>query len=720
MQNDKFEFVIPFAFPINEIQTNVEYADTEKPSGVSYLILTLINEFAGNDLSMANVMAAIGVPEDLYHIFVREVLELISNGIIRINDDVDNEVSLDTFADLRINDFAMTEMGKDIFQSEILPSKKRMSMHSTIYHDPVTQTLSKNPPAAFIIETPGAQVPFDNPNQLEAWLNTNKMQFDIKKDQRILSIAITEKTVKAINRNSKVILDVNMHQCDIRFDNNEINQFFAKYLEQDYVTSVLLNSRPDWPVIGRTEVQYANRIMHPSGIDEMLRKKYRIFFASKITGKSVETHIPLKVDDYFFVGVDRQAIGYHRVLFPAMVSDKNWPVNIPCIVETPINFSELEPIAIRHLITMNIADSISDIVNVIDVFQSSTIIDQLIVNRLSADKEGLRLLELLSAKGRNVRILTEAIRKISTLWLNSWVESLFKRWDEDLVRTILRARGLSDYKEDQIIDLLVKPSPDIIASRLALLEWMTSGGLRESAVLARMNLVPELVKAVYTTNEKKNDKQDVLAGAFQISVKFRSLRDAFRNLNALLKLEDPNQYVSKETIASAEFKRAYDAFKKAKKELDNYQILDPSGFSQFKNYVAIYEIIADIIANEEKIIATNPDRLTKSYITELIQDRQDLKALVSIACKAESIFKKAYSKVSTLEDMIDLALESKIVSQKEQQDLHRFRKERNRTVHYDPSNKSIDYDKSDLLRWMDLWFRIEADIKAKASEEKRK
>lgn len=719
MQNAKFEFQIPFSFPLFEVKTAIEYANTEKPSGISYLILTLINEFSGKEMTMSELMSIIGVPDDLFSIFMKELLELIDNGVIQTNGIDSDDMSLEEFPNLHIGDFSMTAIGKEIFQSEILPSKERLNIRQTMYYDPINQSVTVHSPATYLTDSPNISVAMDDHRRLEDWIHENKFMLGIKKDQRILSIAVLDKLQKGISRPAKIELDIETSRCDISFPQQEVTQFFEKYIRHEQLETVILNGRSEYSEIDRDVAKTANRVLQTNVIDETIKKSYRLFFSSKLTTKTAKTVIPIKFKDFLFVAVDRQALGYQRASLPGAYSDKKWKLLLPCILETAVNFSELEPIAVEHVKTLPLADSVDDVINVVDVFQTSNVVQKLILDRIAPDKEGVRMLELLSNKGRQIAILSETIRKTTSHWLLDWCDSLTKNWNEDTVKLVLRVRSLSDWKEDQVIDALVERVPNEMPSKFTLLDWMTTNGIRETAVLGKMNLIPEMVSVVSSISTKKGDKARDIVGTYPLAMKFRAWKEAFQNINALLGLEDPDHYTSTKEYSITDFKKAYDTYRKARKDVDTYQVFDKLGYDSFAKHVAVYEAIAEMIAKQEKINLTSPDKLTKSYITDYISDRQDMMALISLARKGESIFKKNNASIN-LEEAINTASEMKLISPKELQDLHRFRKERNNAVHYNTSNRAPDYDKNDLLRWLDLWFRIEADYKSKMMEEKRK
>ena len=79
-----FKFETSFPFPIVKVTTLIHHTEVSKPTGISYIILVLINESANKREKLSNLLIQFGVPEDLHGIFANEIYKLIHEfGIIK-------------------------------------------------------------------------------------------------------------------------------------------------------------------------------------------------------------------------------------------------------------------------------------------------------------------------------------------------------------------------------------------------------------------------------------------------------------------------------------------------------------------------------------------------------------------------------------------------------------------------------------------------------------
>ena len=712
MENDKVIFSVPITFPIREIAVSIEYAETEKPSGITYLILTIVNEYRDTDFTMGDLMGICGVPVDLYHLFADEVSALIEENILIYDESIedlkieDGGIDKNNFPNMSIRDFVLTPMGSKIFADEVIPSKRKMEQRATIYYDPVDDRIRKTLLTPLVIESPGVSATYNDEKAIETWIDGNKNQFGIKTDQKILSVHVLDNVQKSISHHANVTLSPLQGICEITFDNKNAQTYFESRFPVEYIRNILLSNHADWVPAIVSEMAKFRSVYHPTVVNELLGRHYRILFSHKTSGRKADTTIPMKVDEFLFVGVDKEALGYRRVLLPAVIAGKNWPVQIPVITEEHVNYSALEPLAIESLLQKAPLDRIQDTINTIGVFASAGMVDQLISRTLTPDPDGIRALEQFRLKGKSIRPLDDAVRVIAKTWIDEWILQL-QGGDWTNFASILRIRSILDWTDDQTLAVLADRIPMSGKERIPFFGRFMDGGFKETLVLGKLNVVPELVAAVL---HGTISKEDPLTGTLRIQTLFRAWRDALRELNGLLKLTDPKQYVSKDNPDGPKIKAAFQKYQKAAKEAEPYRPFDPQGYEAFKPYLKIYEFVMDNFAQEDKAMQMNPDKITKEAVKSMLQSGQQFGAIVALTRKAEFTLKKLVPDGHMLEDLIDSAYTQELISKAERNDLHAFRRVRNKTVHYDPLNPSPEFDKTDLQRWSVLVFSLESHL----------
>ena len=64
-----FKIETSFAFPIVRINTIIKSTKVEKPSGLSYLLLVLINENNDRNALLFDTLKLFGIPDDMIEVF---------------------------------------------------------------------------------------------------------------------------------------------------------------------------------------------------------------------------------------------------------------------------------------------------------------------------------------------------------------------------------------------------------------------------------------------------------------------------------------------------------------------------------------------------------------------------------------------------------------------------------------------------------------------------
>ena len=113
-----FKFETSFPFPIVKVTTLIHHTEVSKPTGVSYIILVLINESANKKEKLSNLLIQFGVPVDLHGIFADEIYKLIHElEIIKCKP---YEYNRTHFSEYLVGNFVFTEKGKKVFRDELI------------------------------------------------------------------------------------------------------------------------------------------------------------------------------------------------------------------------------------------------------------------------------------------------------------------------------------------------------------------------------------------------------------------------------------------------------------------------------------------------------------------------------------------------------------------------------------------------------------------------
>ncbi|HOW38793.1 MAG TPA: hypothetical protein PLZ76_07780, partial [Bacillota bacterium] len=382
---------------------------------------------------------------------------------------------------------------------------------------------------------------------------------------------------------------------------------------------------------------------------------------------------------------------------------------IPVIIEESVNYSTLEPFVIESLLQKKPIDRITETIIAVDVFGSKSLIDPLVGLSLSPDFDGVQTLEQLFAKGKSSRLILGAIRALAMTWIDEWLTELGSG-DWTHFSSILKTRSILEWTDEQTLASISDRMPVFDSATLPTFGRFVENGFKETLVLRKFNVVPMLVHAVLHYRDSRKTSEEALTGTLRIQSVFRTLRETFADLNGQLKLTDPEKYVSPDSLEKSAIRSTFQRYQKALKDTEGYKPFDPKGFEAFQPYQKIYGFVMDNFAQEDKAMQIHPEKITMEAIQSMLQSGQYFSAIVALTRKAEFILKKMIPEGRMLEDLIDSAFSKGFISKIEKNDLHTFRRARNKTFHYDPLDPGPDFDKNDLTNWSVLVFGLNTNL----------
>ena len=193
----KFEFETSMQFPMTFFKTEIEHNDVKKPSGISYILLVLINDYRMKKQKLSTLLLEFGIPRDLHFIFADEIEKLIRElGILEIS----FEYNRNFFDEYEVGHFNFTSKGKKIFKDELIPSNKSITDVQDLYYDPARDKIYVGNQLdwkftrvnnSVIPNELAHQYEFKNIDRLEDFLNKNKGNgIIVKKEEYITKINI--------------------------------------------------------------------------------------------------------------------------------------------------------------------------------------------------------------------------------------------------------------------------------------------------------------------------------------------------------------------------------------------------------------------------------------------------------------------------------------------------------------------------------------------------
>lgn len=117
------------SLPIAECTFSAKRSETERPSGLAYILLKMMGAPLEGGMTFSEFMDELGLPEDIFPLFKTELEDLLMQGM------VEGSLPYGHFGTFAISDFKLTEVGKKAFQSGVI-AKKPQDMRGTMFYTP--------------------------------------------------------------------------------------------------------------------------------------------------------------------------------------------------------------------------------------------------------------------------------------------------------------------------------------------------------------------------------------------------------------------------------------------------------------------------------------------------------------------------------------------------------------------------------------------------------
>ena len=171
--------------PILRYDVEISYSEVEKPSGIAYILLMMVQAAGKNDFSWQDLMDQFGLPTAMFGVFRDELESMKQKGMV----DYTYAMTLRT----PVNTVTMTETGKKAFDQGIITSQNKSKLDTALYFPGEgTRKFQIFTPKKSGFMLDGAddryrQIPFDT-KLMDQFIEQEKNLFYIRSSETIFSI----------------------------------------------------------------------------------------------------------------------------------------------------------------------------------------------------------------------------------------------------------------------------------------------------------------------------------------------------------------------------------------------------------------------------------------------------------------------------------------------------------------------------------------------------
>lgn len=710
-----FKFETSFPFPIVKITTLIHHTEVSKPTGISYIILVLINESANKREKLSNLLIQFGVPQDLHGIFADEIYKLIYElDIIEIKN---YEYTKTYFDEYLVGNFVFTEKGKKVFREELIPASKSIESKQELFYDPVHNVLMDRIPtdwkvgkieSSILPNKLAEQFAYGDLVNLEEYLNSVKGKgIVVKKEEIITDVSIM--TNEYLYTTFPIIILIDSEKQTIEFDlkDNQAQSFFEKYYDNQLISDGFGIKRKfkftgNQPAMIDADIINDGQLLLPEQYDEILSKT-----ASLIVTKS--NYIQKQSEHVFDNHEIISGIMPHAETIHVYSQNKAFAY-IPAHVDL-INKANKGSVPMNLLVEYMLDNRDKQEMNngFIEEFKTYSIDnakESLYVFKVLNDLESAKVVfdkYLSSDIETNISILREIKDTLDTTFIKEWfnhkAENLYNQYFDKLpIKTIEHQFAIGGWLLKQlniqniiIINKIIESNPYEKPMNLFIL--LESFNYPLSDILSQVNVLDEFLQAIVN-----NDK---ISSTGNFSNLVKTIQFGLNQMKDLSGIKNSHQFIIKEDIDKVKFQEVYSGFSAKYTELLKYEKYSPKSFEELQEYDKHFKYLNNLFT-EEKNAASNPKNIDQKFIISKINKKDYFSAVVYLFAKLEWVLKNQYKLTGTTEIMIN---ELKDIDELKDyiQDLHQFRRVRNSLIH--PSNIEVKIESDDLTRWTDIVFK---------------
>ena len=710
-----YKFETSFPFPIVKLTTLIHHTEVSKPTGISYIILVLINESANKRTKLSNLLIQFGVPSDLHGIFADEIYNLINQ--LEIIKCTPYDYNRTYFAEYLVGNFVFTEKGKKVFRDELIPASKTIESKQELFYDPAHNQLMDKIPldwkvgkidSSILPNNLAEKFEYKNTSELEEYLNSVKGKgIIVKKDEIITDVLIINNEYLYTTFPITLSIDNEKHMIDFTLGDERLQSFFDKYYDNQLISEGLgvkrkFKFKGNQPSLSEVKTIGNGVLMLPEDYEEILNKT-----ASMIITKA--NYMPKQASHVIQASALTSKINSNIETIHINSQEK---INAYMPVQIPLfNKSTKDSIKINLLVELTLSENEKKLItnSFIELFKAYSIEharESFYIFKALNDRQNLESLMdnyLNKDTEENINTLKEVKDTIDISFIKDWfnkkAQSLFDEYFITLpIKTIEHQFAIGGWlvkhlniQNISMIHKIIESNPNVDQEKL--FQLLESLNYSLSDIFAQVNVLKEFTKKIIN-----NDKINAI-GNFSNLIK--TIQFSLNQLMGLTDIRKPHEFVIKEDIDRTKFHEVYSGFSTKLEELLKYEKFDVSAFPELKEFDKHFKYLSRVFT-EEKNATNNPKGIDQSFITSIINKKEYFTAIVYLFAKLEWVLKNQYKLNGNTESMIN---ELKDIEELKVfvPELHQLRKTRNSLIH--PTNVEVVIDSSDLTKWSNIVFK---------------
>ncbi|MDE6586207.1 MAG: hypothetical protein K2K80_05975 [Clostridia bacterium] len=715
-------------FPLLIYKTRIKYNEVRKASGIAYILLELITK-QRSDMRFREALLKFGIPAELHSLFGSELAGLVNNEIVQANYPASHFANPKYFGEIQVNDVTLTVKGQKLFREGAIPTGQEKERPKDIYFSPVTRKfeVQYNMPyspisGSFLGEEFLDKVDIDI-SGLEDYINANPTKLGLKAEERMISFATDEPQKMNVRKEDNITLNIYPSFIEFMFADSAERAFFDKYYSSSIMTNgMTMKDKFKFPKLNGnllsvniTDIRNLTALYLPNELTKQAGRQCVIFLHRGNAGlerddvicadKRFACELLDKIDkNAQFALLDKSGCKIFCAVNVVMPC-KNFGdvLTLPLLTESNASLETFRGIVdclYNEYAEKPFDDDVGKVVSyAVESLGNTEYFGKIIKKKLQSVVRVDERIEILLK-------LNSAFKKYPS-WKNDFTEAAIGLYNESVSEVkieniIYKNTVLTPLKGALQIsnsEYVRKFSENICKteSKEIVYEALDSAGFTDMETLSVANVIETFMSNVLA--------REVIASETVLASKYKTVHTNLWKLCDMLGIENSAEYTLREDYNTDDFFNAYATLQNVIKAVEKYRPFAPKEYELLGRYLEIFEPIHELLSIECTASA-NPEKITKKYIDDYITRGKYKDAICDLLVKLQYDLRKLLQadRETQANELIDMALNEKLISKPQVDVLHKLRMCRNGFQH--PERKQIPFDKPTIENWRDIVFML--------------
>ena len=691
---------ITWRFPIYQYTIDVSYYETRRASGISYIILELIDK-SNNNEKINQTLQSLGIPADISYIFCDEFSNMYHYNIIKMKND--RRFYPEYWDEYHFTDFEITEHGKELIKNGEIPTGDINKKELRVYYDYVMKnTESKWTTSLDELDEDEKKQSIEdsktilNNRDIENFISKNMASYNFKKKEVISEYKHSPVECFSYELKKEVAIDIDEEKLSLIVKNkmrdlyikanysvDDLSKIIAKEKQYRFSDNDVSENLKDYEY---SDVKNIVKVNDPSQWDQLMETKNQLSMTLGMAMKKSEYSVEPKITEEIFkkYNIDAYSCYYENNSLYSILPGSFF-INVDGFNgKCKIN------LIITEKLTENLSKEISDI------SQKKEYIEEFVVKNIEKQKrieDKIAVLIELNEGFKSSKFWKDIVyQKASKLFENLCLEVTLKNIAEkdELAQKLNK---ILSYNELTYLEKISKTLNESETKKIEIYKALEKLDYGIENILVIANVFEIFISKIL--------KGEVISPQTELAKECILLENVFKKLKKITGIKNALEDSVKLNMNEEEFTKEFSTFSNSIKKLEKYKKFAIDEFDNLLSFYKRYTEIKEFIEIEKNALK-NPKKINKSYIANLLKNSKFKDAVCDLHIRLEFELRKLFPKQAkkTVELIAELK-KRKYLTEGEINSLNILRKCRNNFQH--PENKrKVNYSEKEIKKWCDI------------------